>query len=897
MKTLMTSSRQKDEMPGLITRFSKLPGSFALLFLITIWPAALTYAQVNLGGELDLDYNRQVEYEIGGITVTGVEYLDKNVLVMVAGLNVGEKITIPGEDVAKAIRKLWDQGLFEDISLKATDVQGNLIFLELYLKERPRLSKFNFKGISKSEADNIREKINIARGDVVTENLLSTTRHLIREYYREKGYLDADVEILQVKDSIRASNVTLEFTIDKKSRVRIYKIHMEGNSFFTDQKIKNSLKETKERGIFTPLNDLEVPLVQSAWRLAHIDLKGAGDAWMDHLNKNVKVRIFKASKFIEDKYEEDKVTLIEKYNKEGYRDAAIISDSLYRNEDNTLSIDLKIVEGNRYYFRNINWIGNTKYTAEQLTRVLGIEKGDIYNRQLLETNLSLNPNGMDVSSLYLDDGYLFFMATPVEVSVENDSIDLDILIREGKQARVRKVSITGNTRTNDHVVMRELRTRPGQLFSRSDIIRTTRELAQLRYFNPETIMPDVIPNPEDGTVDITYKVEETSADQIELSGGWGYGRIIGTLGLSFNNFSLKNIFNWESYRPVPSGDGQKLSVRLQSYGKGYFSFSTSFTEPWLGGKKPNAFSVTYWYSLYSNGLPNNNPARSTFKINGIQFGLGKRLKWPDDFFTLYQAISMQWYDLYQYSRIFAFGSGTGQYKNFAYNIILARNSVSQPIYPRYGSELSVSLELTPPYSVFGDDDNNYLEPEELYEWIEYHKWKITAAFYTEIFNKAVVLTRARFGFLGKYNTQIGVTPFERFYLGGDGLSGYNNLDGREIIGMRGYGNETITPDYFKNKNIGGTIFSKYTLELRYPLSLNPSATIYAMAFLEGGNSWMGFADFNPFSIYRTAGFGVRVFLPMFGLLGLDWGYGFDEVPGIPGANGSQFHFSINQSID
>ncbi|HNQ82287.1 MAG TPA: POTRA domain-containing protein [Bacteroidales bacterium] len=870
---------------------------FLVLALLISGFASGVFAQVSLGDQSVIDYTRPIEYQIGGITVTGAEYLDKNVLVMLTGLNVGDRVTIPGEDISGAIKKLWDQGLFEDIGLYITDIQGETVFLNLKLKERPRLSRFSLRGINKTEADNLREKLNITRGDVVTESLLKNTRHRIREHFRDKGFLDAEIDIRQNPDTTRANNVVLDIFIKKGNRVRIDEIRIFGNNEFSAQKIKNSLKETKERGKFNPLQDVELALLHNIREILRMNPQGVVDSTMAHFNRTVKIRIFKPSRFIQDKYEEDLVKVIEKYNKVGYRDASIISDSIYRNADRTLSIDLKMAEGRKYYFRNITWVGNTKYTADQLNRVLKIDRGDVYNRELLETNLSFNPNEQDVSSLYLDDGYLFFSAEPVEINVENDSIDIEIRIREGKQARINKVAISGNTKTSDHVVMRELRTRPGQLFSRSDIIRTTRELAQLRYFDPEKITPDIVPNPADGTVDITYKVEETSSDQIELSGGWGYGRIIGTLGLSFNNFSARKLFKSDAWKPVPSGDGQKLSLRLQSYGKGYLSYSASFTEPWLGGKKPNAFSVTYWHSLYSNGKSKNDPLRSEFVIDGLTLGLGRRLTWPDDFFTLYQSVTGQRYALENYSQIFVFGSGTGVYNNINYNIVLGRSSISQPIYATYGSDVSVSLEVTPPYSLFSKDDYSVMEPDERYKWIEYHKWKVNATFFTEIFPKAVIMTRAKLGFLGLYNRDIGITPFERFYLGGDGLSGYNNLDGREIIGMRGYRNETITPDYYKSKNIGGTIYAKYTLELRYPLSLNPSATIYAMAFLEGGNSWLGFDDFNPFSIYRSAGFGVRVFLPMFGLLGLDWGYGFDDVPGLPSANGSQFHFSINSSID
>lgn len=868
-----------------------------LVLLLAMGFATVTYGQIS-GEQLPvIDYTKSRDYVIEDVTVTGVRYLDKNVLVMLSGLNRGDEITIPGEDISKAIEKLWEQGLFEDVSIIARAIDGKKIYLEIQLQERPRLSKFSLKGVKKAEADNIREKINITTGDVVTENLLINTKLKINRHFAEKGFLDSEVRIEQVEDTLRPNAVILDIHIKKNKRVKIKEIIVEGNEELADQKIKNAMKETKEKGIFKPLDDLEVMIYNVIKNVFRLDLPATVASAQKHLNENIKIRIFKASKFIEDKYDEDLENIVAKYNAMGFRDAAVVSDSIFRNEDNTLNVKLRIDEGNQYYFRNIYWVGNTKYTDEQLSRILKIQKGDVYNQELLETNLNFNPNETDISSLYLDDGYLFFRVDPVEVLVENDSIDLEIRMFEGEQARINRVTISGNDKTNDHVIIRELRTVPGQLFSRAAIIRTTRELAQLRYFNPEKIIPDVVPDPVSGTVDINYTVEETSADQIELSGGWGYGRIIGTLGLSFNNFSLRNMFKAGSWTPVPSGDGQKLSVRVSSYGKGYLAYNASFTEPWLGGKKPNAFSVTYWHSLYSNGLPRNDPNRSSFVIDGLSVGLGKRLRWPDDYFGLYQAITLQRYDLYQYSQIFTFGSGTGNYNNFSYNIVLSRNSISQPIYPRSGSEVSLSLELTPPYSLVSGRDYSVLEDDEKYKWIEYHKWKLNFTFYTEVFEKAVVMARAKYGFLGTYNQDLGVTYFERFYLGGDGLSGYNNLDGREIIGMRGYGNETITPEYAFNRNVGGTIYSKYTLELRYPLSLNPSSTIYAMAFLEGGNAWLSWADFNPFGIYRTAGIGLRVFLPMFGLLGLDWGYGFDDVPGIPSANGSQFHFSINSSID
>jgi len=866
------------------------------LSLLFVQPAM---AQVNLGGDISLiDYSSPKKYEIGGITVSGIEYLDENVLIMLSGLKIGQRVEIPGEEITKAITKLWEQGLFEDISIKATGIQGDLIFLDIYLLERPRLTKFTFKGVKKSEADNIRDEMHLTRGDVVTNNLLIRIDNIITDYYSDKGFLDAEVNIRQLPDTTKANNVILELEVIKNDRIRIYSINIHGSDALTAQKVKATFKETKEKGLFRPLYGAEKLIVDIVWDALRLKFPEMIEDFQSYFNETIRLRIFKSSKFIEANYEDDLNLLIAKYNSMGYRDAKIVRDSISRNDDGTLNLDVWINEGNPYYFRNITWVGNTKYTAEFLNNVLRIQKGDVYNKEMLTTNLTFDPNGWDVSSLYLNDGYLFFNADPVEVRVENDSIDLEIRIREGKQATINKVEVKGNTKTNDHVVIREIKTLPGELFNREKIIRTVRELGQLKYFNPESIAPDVLPNPEDGTVDIIYSVEETSADQIELSGGWGYGRIIGTLGVSFNNFSLRSFFKKGAWKPIPSGDGQKLSVRVQSYGRGYVSYSASFTEPWLGGRKPNSFSVSYFHSLYSNGLPRSDTNRAYFKINGLTFGLGQRLKWPDDFFTLYQAINLQRYDLHKYTTIFTFGDGTGIYHNFNYNIVLGRNSTGPSyIYPRTGSDLSLSLELTPPYSAFSDADYTKMSDNEKYKYIEYHKWKFAATYYLEVAPKFVVMGRLKFGFLGSYNSDIGVTPFERFYLGGDGLSGYNNLDGREIIGMRGYGNETLTPYYYADRNVGGTVYCKYTLEFRYPLSLNPSATIYALGFLEAGKAWLYHPAFNPFDLYRSAGFGMRVFLPMFGMLGLDWGYGFDEVPGLPGANEGQFHFSINQSID
>jgi len=856
------------------------------------------FGQIAIGSDLSpFDYSRPKDYEIGGVKVNGIKYLDENVIIMLSGLSVGDKIKVPGDKITEAIRKLWDQGLFEDVGISASNIQGGLIFLTIDLKERPRVSKFSFDGLRKTEADDIRTKINLARGDIANDHLFVKTRTIIQKHFAEKGYLNTEVDIQQVPDGSRENYVDLNITVKKNEKVKIREIIIEGNESLSVDQLKSAMKETKERGVFNPLDPLGPLVVNVSKDVFTLKPYSAIKRIEEYFTDNYRLRIFKSSKYLESNVEEDLVNIVKKYNQKGYRDAQIVSDSMYKIDGSNIGIKLRVFEGEKYYYRKINWVGNTKYEDKTLSSVLGVQPGDVYNKELLETNLSYNPNGFDVSSLYMDDGYLFFSAEPVEVLVENDSIDLEIRIREGKQARISNVGVKGNTKTNDHVVIRELRTRPGQMFSRELVIRTTRELANLRYFNAETIAPDIQPNMADGTVDVDYSVEETSADQIELSGGWGYGRVIGTLGLSFNNFSLRNVFNKSAWRPVPSGDGQKLSVRFQTYGKGYMNYSASFTEPWLGGKKPTSLTVSLYHSLYSNGLARSDTNRASFVINGLTVGIGQRLTWPDDYFTLYQGLNLMRYDLKNYSSIFKVGTGTGSFNVFSYNIVFGRNSISQPIFPRSGSDFSLSAELTPPYSLFSSKDYTTLDENAKYKMVEFYKWKLNTSWYVETVNKLVLATRLKFGFLGYYNSDIGITPFQRFYLGGDGLSGYNNLDGREIIGMRGYGNETITPYYYEDKNIGGNIFAKYTLELRYPFSLNPSATIYGLGFLEAGNSWLGFDSFNPFDVKRSAGFGVRVFLPMFGILGLDWGYGFDEIPGIPSANGSQFHFSINQSID
>ena len=639
-----------------------------LLFIATfVLLSPMAWSQINIGDDLStINYERPSEYVIGGITVSGAEFVNEHVIIMLSELDLGTKIKVPGDKITGAIRKLWSQGLFENISITATKIQGNKIFLDIHLLEKPRLSKFSFDGIRKAEADDIREKINLSRGDVLSDHLLIRTRNIIKEHYASKGYLNTEVTFKEKPNKKMANFEDLTIGIKKNKKVKIGEINIYGNEEVSDGKIYSTMKETKKRGYFNPLNPLGPLVIDLTADIATLKFKKFQDDIADYISDNYKVNIMKGSKYIESNYEDDLNLIVAKYNQMGYRDAHIISDSVYTIDKQNIGIDITIEEGNKYYFRKIDWVGNTIYTSAFLTKILGIRKGDVYNKELLETNLNYNPMGFDISSLYMDNGYLFFNATPMEVYVSSDSIDLEIRIFEGKQARINKVTIQGNEKTNDHVVIRELRTVPGQLFSRSDIIRSTRELANLQYFNAETIQPDVRPNAAEGTVDVIYKVEETSADQIELSGGWGYGRVIGTIGLKFNNFSLNNFFKKDAWRPIPSGDGQKLALRFQTYGKDYMSWSVSFTEPWLGGKKPNALSVSYFHSLYTNRLPKSDSNYASFIIDGVTVGIGKRLQWPDDFFTLYQGVNFQRYKLLNYSTIFPIGSGTGTYNNLSY---------------------------------------------------------------------------------------------------------------------------------------------------------------------------------------------------------------------------------------
>jgi outer membrane protein insertion porin family len=717
------------------------------------------------------------------------------------------------------------------------------------LQERPRLSRFSFTGVSKSDADKLREKIKLVTGKIITENLIQTTKNEIRQFYIEKGFLNVDV-VIDVKDEKgMVNNQMLVINVNKGRRVKIHSINFEGNTQIESAKLKRKMKNTKELYFF---------------------------------------RLFSSSKFIDESYQEDKLKVIAEYTEKGFRDARIVFDTVVKYNHKSVDINIKIEEGPKYHFRNITWIGNTKYAARDLNKILNIYKGEVFNQKKLDEGLFGSESGRDVTSLYMDNGYLFFSVTPVEVQVDVDSIDYEMRIYEGKQATVNKITIVGNSKTNDKVILREVRTQPGQLFSRNDIIRTQRQLAQLGYFDQEKLGVNPKPNPQDGTVDIEYVVEERPSDQIELSGGWGAGQIVGTLGVTFNNFSGRNMFKKGAWTPLPSGDGQRLSVRAQTNGKYFQSYSASFTEPWLGGKKPNSLSVSVFNSIQSNGKKKSDPGRQSINILGWSVGLGQRLRRPDDYFNIYHEFNYQYYVLQNYSSSFLFSDGYSN--NISFQETISRNSVDAPIYPRVGSQFNFTIQLTPPYSLFNGKDYTYSTDQEKYKYIEYHKWKFGASWFTPLaFNKLVLNIRANFGFLGYYNETIGQSPFERFYLGGDGLSGFS-LDGREIIAQRGYPNNSLNPPG------GGTIYDKYTFELRFPLSLNPAATIYMLGFLEGGNAFNLWKSYSPFDIKRAAGGGIRIFLPMFGLLGLDWGYGFDNLPGSKNANGGEFHFTIGQQF-
>lgn len=832
------------------------------------------------------DYSNKRTFNIGGINIIGAERLDRNAVKSIAGLREGSEITIPGDHIPKALKALWKLQLFDDVQIIQEKVEDNLIFLAIVLKDRPTLSRYSIKGENKNKHSDLTEIIDntIKKGAIVTQDNKNIVAKKLKTHYEEKGFFDAKIDVEELDDT-KENSVRLVFNVDKGERVKISHVHIIGNSKIPDSKLKRKLKNTKERGTF-----------------------------------------LKKSKFVATDYKEDKKSLLNFFFANGYRDASIVKDSVWRDYNGDIQVEITIDEGNRYYFRNITWKGNSKYSDDQLSNVLGIKKGDVYSPETLEKRLSFSIDGRDVSSLYLDDGYFFFSVDPVEVAVVGDSIDMEMQIFEGAQATIANVTIKGNDRTHEHVIRRELRTRPGFKFSRSDILRSQRSIIGLGYFNPENLDIQTPINQQNGTVDIVYGVEERPSDQLELSAGYGgqTSGLIGTLGITFNNFSIANIKDRSTWSPLPQGDGQKLSLRAQSNSRFFRSYNFSFTEPWLGGKKPTSFTVGAVHSAFDREFF----GQGSLNITRGFVGLGSQLKWPDDFFSSSTTLTVESIKLvdYDFGQFFVeldngqlINIDNGNFKNFSINQVFSRSSVADPIYPRRGSRVSLSIQATLPYSLFRSDNfwllteqekadlitqanrergpGNPLSPTEeenliltqenanKFEWLEYHKWRFNAEWYYNIWDKLVLSTNIKLGFLGAYNDAIGIAPFERFEVGGDGLSNQNvGITGKDIISLRGYGTEHLP----QNRRGGAAVFDKFTMELRYPLSLNPNSSIYVHTFVQGGNSWASFKDFNPFELNRSAGFGLRVFLPMFGLLGFDYGWGFDKI----GGNYGQFNIIL-----
>ncbi len=818
-----------------------------LAILLLVISSFTTKAQVTTTGDFNLIPG--INYEIAGITVTGAGSLDPNVVIMLTNLRVGDNIQFPDPKLADAIRTLWRQQLFEDITFKVVNKVGKKVYLDIQLVALPKLSKYYMTGLKKAWKDDIREELDLRAGKVVNENLKVMSRNKIKKYFYEKGYLNAAVEVLEKVDTTYNNAVILGFKIDPGARVKIGEIVFTGNEAVSEKVLRKAMKNTKIKG----------------------------------------KAIFKSSKLKKKEYREDLRAIVSKYNTLGYRDARVVSDTVYSISDELVQIDITVEEGKKYYFGDITFIGNTKYQTELLSGILKINRGDIYDSQHLNERVSFDPNGNDVASIYLNNGYLFSQVIPVEKNVTNDTIDIEIRIQEGRQATIRKVSISGNERTNDHVIYREVRTKPGDLFSKAMIQRTIRELSQLGYFDQQQIGVNPVPDPQTGTVDLEYTVVERSTSQLELQGGWGAGRVVGTLGLNFNNFSARNINNKRAWQPLPTGDGQTINIRAQSNGLYFQSYNASFTEPWLGGRKPNSFTGTIYHNVQTNGVERSNPNRQSLYITGINFGLGQRLKWPDDYFTLYQGIEFRRFNLDNFPTGFL-NYNKGISNNVNYKFTLGRNNTDVPIFPTRGSQISFAAELTPPFSMFRNDiDYKNLSSEERFRLVEYHKWKLNADWFAPITSKFVIRTHGEFGFLGSYNKDLGLPPFERFYVGGDGLTNFV-IDGREIIGLRGYQNNSITPAG------GGALYNKYIFEARYIIANTPSAQVFPLVFMEAGNNYDNFWDYRAFNLKRSAGAGIRIFMPMFGLMGVDVGYGFDPEPNGATASGWQTHFIIGQQF-
>ena len=825
--------------------------AFALFYLgCPTLVLSQTYGDVGLSLSSPIEIQPDTDYEIGSIQIKGADQLDPTMVSLLSGLNVGDKVQFPSDKVAKAVRNLWEQELFDDVQLYITKKIERVVYLEFRLKTLPKLSKFYFTGIKKAKQDAIRELLDLKRGKVVSKNLLITSSNAIKKYFIEKGFLEADAEITSFQDSSLLDAVILRIDVNPGERLKIEEIVFKGNKSISDKKLRKVMDDTH----------------RYRW-------------W----------NIFGISKLLKEKLESDKSLIVEAYNEAGFRDMRIKSDTFYKTPENKLIIEFEIQEGRPYHYKSVSFYGNSKYSTEILQSILKIKAGDRFNSKALYSRVNGDPDGNDISSLYLNNGYLFANVIPVEVKVEKDSIDLEIRIREGKQATVRKVIVNGNERTNDHVIYREIRTRPGDLFSKSDIMRTVRELGQLGYFDPRQITPVPIPDPITGTVDLEYTVVEQSTSQLELQGGWGRFTVVGTLGLNFNNFSARNIFNKRAWQPLPTGDGQNITIRAQTNGTFYSSCNFSFTEPWWGGKKPNSVTFSAYHNTMNySGQQTVDSLAQKIGITGVTLGQARRLKWPDDYFTLFQSFEYRRFNINNYPLVGAsFTNGIAN--SVAYTFNLRRDNRDLPIFPTRGSSIGFTLEATPPVSLLDGRDYSKLSPTEKFRFIEYHKWKFTGDYYAQIAKNFVIKSYSEFGFLGSYNKDYGLPPFERYYLGGDGLQNFV-LDGREVIGLRGYTNFSLTPDG------GGALYNKFTTELRYLLSPNPQAQIFVLAFAEAGNNYDNFADYRPFELKRSNGVGLRIFMPMFGLLGVDLAYGYDNLPGTSGPSGWQTHFVLGQQF-
>lgn len=816
------------------------------------------------------------KYTIAGIDITGADNLDRKILLNLSGLRIGQEVQIPGTEITQTLKRFWNHGLFSDVKIYQTRVEGKDVYLEIALKERPRLSEVNFIGIKKSEKKDVESKVLMMKNTQVTPFLITRTEKYISDYFVGKGYYNVEVNVQQRNDPNKENYVILDINIDKKEKVKVRSLVFNGNKQLSYRKLNRAMKKTNEKKLYN---------------------------------------FFRTKKFVREEYDKDLAALIDKYKENGFQDARILKQTVTNVEDEDMvDIVIDLEEGQKFYLGNITWVGNSKYNSNLLQEVLGMKKGDVYNTKRFNERLTTEEDA--VVNVYQDNGYLFSYIVPVETNVYGDTIDIEMRVVEGQQATIDNIIIRGNDKTHEHVVRREIRTKPGQLYSRSELIRTIRELSQLGHFDPENITPAPKANQANNTVDLDWTLVEKSNDQIELSGGWGAGMFVGSVGLSFNNFSIKNIFNKEAYSPLPTGDGQKLSIKAQANGKFYTSLSASFTEPWLGGKRPNSLSISAFYSSqtgvsssyydnfyngYSAGYgeaarPKKGEVNQHRKVSGLSVGFGKRLSWPDDWFTFYTEFSYQLYKLrnWQY-----FLMQNGESHNLSLRLMLSRNSIDNPIYSRKGSNFTFGVTLTPPYSAFDNIDwKNETDEQKRYRFIEYHKWSFRGQVFKPLdaAQKLVLMTKVELGFLGYYD-RYRKSPFEKYVMGGDGMSGYSTY-GEETIALRGYENSSITPRSMTNGSYSydGNIYNKVTLEVRYPISLQPQATVYVLGFAEAGNCWKEFQDYSPFDLKRSAGAGVRVFLPIFGMLGVDWGYGFDNVTGYHKAGGSQFHFVMGQSF-